>query len=90
MSDKKTLFKLFRFTFEIESFRVNLAQYKIQMHKELWCVVLDLFKIEKKSFCGESCNFTHNYFVKCILINHSSFQIEVYFILHVYFIQEDI
>ena len=65
MSDKKTLFKLFgpRFTVEIESFGANLAQYKIPMHKELRCVVLDLLKIEKKSFWGESCNFTHNYFV---------------------------
>ena len=33
-------------------FMAKLAQYKIPMHKELWCVVLDLLKIEPKNRFG--------------------------------------
>ena len=65
---------------------VNLAQYKIPMQKEL-CVVLDLLKIEKNRFGGKVViSRIIILFNLCILINHSSFKIEVYFILHVCFI----
>ena len=67
-------------------FMANLAQYKIPMQKELWCVV-PIKNRKKNHFWGKVViSRMIILFNLCILINHSSFQIEVYFILHVYFI----
>ena len=74
--------------FKSKIFMANLAQYKIPMQKELWCVVP--IKNRKKIILGGGGGVVISriiiLFNLCILINHSSFQIEVYFILHVYFI----
>ena len=58
-------------------FMANLAQYKIPMQKELWCI-----KNRKKNCFGVKVVISRIIilFNLCILINHSSFKIEVYFI----------